>query len=269
MNPTIDLLLKRKSVRAYADRPVPGEARDAILQAAMRAPTAGNMMLYSILEVEDQDLKNRLAQTCDDQPFIARAPYVLLFLADYQRWFDYYLAAGVEALCRQNHVDMRRPQEGDLLLACCDALIAAHTAVIAAEALGIGSCYIGDILEQYETHRELFCLPQYALPVTLICFGYPNEEQAARKQPTRFDPEFIVHRNVYQRADPARLERMMEPRNQQLSAHGPRQDGIRNVGQFNYLKKFSAAFSIEMTRSVRAMIASWNQSESQGGNSHV
>ena len=56
----------------------------------MRAPTAGNLMLYSIIEIEDQALKDRLAVTCDDQPFIAKAPWVLVFVADFQKWMDLF-----------------------------------------------------------------------------------------------------------------------------------------------------------------------------------
>ncbi len=257
MNPTIDLLLKRKSIRVYSDRPVVEMEKQAILQAALRAPTAGNMMLYTIIEVDDQVLKDRLAVTCDHQPFIAKAPFLLLFLADYQRWYDYYLVSGVEKICQERERGMRCPEEGDLLLACCDALIAAHNAVIAAESLGIGSCYIGDILEQYESHRELFSLPPYALPVALVCFGYPTAEQAARALTSRFAPEFIVHKNTYRRLDPTGLEKMFSSRNEQLLALGCRKDGIENMGQFNYLKKFSAEFSVEMSRSVRVMIHKW------------
>ena len=256
-HPAIDLLLSRKSVRVYEDRPISEAEKDLIIEAAMRAPTAGNMMLYSIIDVEDQQLKERLAITCDDQPFIAKAPFVLLFAADYQRWYDYYLHGGVMEMCRERGEVMRRLGEGDLLLACCDTMIAAHTAVVAAEALGIGSCYIGDILERYEIHRELFNLPPYVLPVTMICFGYPTPEQSARKQPPRFHRECIVHKNTYRRLDGPALEQMFAQRNAQLLASGPRHDGIENAGQFNYVKKFSAEFSVEMTRSVRKMIETW------------
>jgi FMN reductase (NADPH)/FMN reductase [NAD(P)H] len=86
MNSTVQLILKRKSVRAYEDRPLSAEIKEAIFHAALRAPTAGNMMLYSIIEVGDQHTKDILARTCDNQPFIAKAPLVWLFLADYQRW---------------------------------------------------------------------------------------------------------------------------------------------------------------------------------------
>ncbi len=259
MNPTLDILLARHSVRAYADKPIAESEKQAILQATLRAPTAGNMMLYSILEVEDQALKERLVETCDDQPFIAMAPWVLLFLADYQRWYDYYLAAGVPQLCQERGLEMRKPGEGDLLLAACDTLIAAQTAVIAAESLGIGSCYIGDILEECEIHQQLFNLPPYALPVTLLCFGYPPAETGERRLNPRFDARYILHKNQYHRHSPSELEEMMRPRNAQFTASGARKDGLQNIGQFNYLRKFSAEFSLEMTRSVSKMIARWSQ----------
>ena len=130
----------------------------------MRAATAGNMMLYSMIEVSDQDLKDRLAVSCDNQPFIAKAPLVVLFVADYQRMFDYYLAFGADEWAEKQGREFRRPQEGDLMLAVNDALIAAQSMVTAAESLGIGSCYIGDIMERYEEHREMFNLPEYTFP---------------------------------------------------------------------------------------------------------
>ena len=77
MNPTLECMMKRKSVRAFEDRPIGPEEKQAILQAAMRAPTAGNSMLYSILDVTDPTLKEKLSETCDHQPFIAQGAYGL------------------------------------------------------------------------------------------------------------------------------------------------------------------------------------------------
>lgn len=251
MNQVIELLLKRKSVRAYEKKAISEEVKAEILQATLRAPTAGNMMLYSIVEVKDQYLKNTLAKTCDNQPFIARAPLVWLFLADYQRWFDYFLASGVEQLCQQNKVPMRKPEESDLFLACCDALIAAQTAVIAAESLGVGSCYIGDIMENYEVHKELFNLPQYTFPICLLCFGYPTKQQMDREQTTRFDRKFIVFENQYRRLERDDFDEMFGD----IQSRLPR--GAVNVGGQMYKRKFGADFSIEMSRSVRAILAEW------------
>jgi nitroreductase len=258
MNPTLELLAQRKSIRAYSERPITPAEKGQILSAALRAPTAGNMMLYSIIEVGDQALKDHLAETCDHQPFIATAPLVLLFLADYQRWFDYFRLSRVADACRRRGEEMRLPDQGDLLLACCDALIAAQTAVIAADALGIGSCYIGDIIEHYELNRQLFDLPRYVLPAALICFGYPTPEQAKRHKTARFGQEYIVHANRYHCLDDDELQAMMAERSRKFAAAGACPEGIENMGQYTYLRKFGADFSIEMNRSVRAMIASWS-----------
>ena len=101
MNQIIETLLNRKSIRAYEKRPIEPQVKAQILQATLRAPTAGNMMLYSIIDVTDQSIKDKLAVTCDNQPFIARAPMAWIFLADYQRWYDYFRASDVEAVCQQ------------------------------------------------------------------------------------------------------------------------------------------------------------------------
>ncbi len=92
MNQVMDVLLKRKSVRAYEEREISVEVRAEILKATLRAPTAGNMMLYSILDITDQKIKDQLAITCDHQPFIARAPMV------WQGWRSF--ACSVENPCK-------------------------------------------------------------------------------------------------------------------------------------------------------------------------
>ena len=159
MNEVLHQLAARKSVRVYTDEPVTAEERKAILQAAFDAPTAGCQQLYTIIDVTDRALKERLADLCDHQPFIAAAPLVLVFLADCRRWNQCYRAAGLEP---------RAPGPGDLLLAVADACIAAQNAVTAAESLGIGSCYIGDVIEQCESMRQALALPPAVVPAAMV-----------------------------------------------------------------------------------------------------
>jgi nitroreductase len=230
LNQIIEVLLKRKSIRAYEQKEIEPEIKAEILKATFRAPTAGNMMLYSIVDVTDQKIKDKLAVTCDNQPFIAKAPMVWLFLADYQRWFDYYVACGVEELCREKNIAMRKPEEGDLFLACSDALIAAQNAVIAAESFGIGSCYIGDIMEQYETHKELFNLPQYVFPIGMVVFGYPTQQQKEQEFVPRFDEKFIVFENQYRQLGRGEFDEMFAHLQSKLPK-GKAMEGIVNVGQ--------------------------------------
>jgi len=263
VNETLRVIENRRSVRAFQDRPVDRDTVNVIVRAAMHAPTAGNMMLYSIIEIADQAIKDQLALSCDNQPFIATAPLVLLFLTDYQRWFDFILASGVQELCAAESKPLRTPGEGDLLLACCDALIAAQTAVIAAESLGIGSCYIGDIIERYEVHRDLFDLPQYAFPICLVCFGYPKASSSEKKRVERFPQEIIYFQNTYHRLSAADQEAIAGSRR--------RARGIDDakVGQLTYSREFAADFSVEMTRSVKAAIQAWTRDTPAPGSESV
>jgi len=257
MNSTLAVIENRRSTRNYSETPLTNEEKDAIVHASMRAPTAGNLMLYSIIEIEDPALKARLAVTCDDQPFIAKAPFVLLFAADYQRQYDYYQYCNVEELCAEHQATPRTPQEGDLLLACCDALIAAQTAVIAAESLGIGSCYIGDILENYEIHREMLNLPPYVLPITLVCFGRPAVEKAEKRLTPRYDRRHVVFKNSYHRLEPSDFNAMMQPEAERYHPNLHLSEAVKKLGAQIYFRKFVSEFSVEMTRSSREMLKNW------------
>ncbi|BDF69194.1 nitroreductase [Oscillospiraceae bacterium] len=240
MNEIIESLYRRKSVRAYTEEPVDAQTKRAILEAAVQAPTAGNQQLYTILDVTDRALKEKLAVTCDNQPFIARAPVVLIFCADCQKWQDAFEAGGCGP---------RLPGEGDLLLAVDDALIAAQNAVVAAESLGLGSCYIGDVMERCEEHRALLRLPEYVFPAAMLVMGWPTQQQKDRPKPPRAALEHIVHENAYRRMEPAELEAMLSPH----AGARPYRDWLAAF----CARKYNSEFSGEMTRSVRAYLAAF------------
>ena len=252
MNETLSVIANRKSIRAYQPGPLAPGQRDAIVGAALRAPTAGNQMLYSILEIEDQGLKDRLAVSCDEQPFIAKAPLVLVFLADYQRWFDFFRHSGVEELCRRTGKPFRTPEEADLMLALSDALIAAQTAVIAAESMGVGSCYIGDIMENFELHRELLGLSEFTFPIAMVCFGLPTDGQRRNPPRSRYREGLVVFKDAYRRLAPEELAELEDDK------PIPAGSEAVNTGQRVYLRKFASTFMLEMNRSVRAMLTNWS-----------
>jgi FMN reductase (NADPH)/FMN reductase [NAD(P)H] len=257
MNETLSVILNRKSCREFLAEAVPEEAKADIIGAALRAPTAGNLMLYSIIEVNEQAAKDTLAVSCDHQPFISRAPWVLLFLADYQRWFDYFEFCATGDFARRAGLPVCNPAEGDLMLACCDALIAAQTTVIAAESCGLGSCYIGGIMENYETHRDLFRLPRYTFPICLLCLGYPTEAQKARRPTGRFDRQFIVFGNSYRRLGDSEFEKMFEQEQAHAFKNSEEVNGAVNVGQLVYRREFATDSAMELNRSVKAILKQW------------
>ncbi len=233
MNGILKVLYERKSVRAFEDREIETEKKAAILRAATEAPTAGNQQLYTILDITDQALKNKLAVSCDNQPFIATAKMLLIFCADCKKWYDAYTLAGCEP---------RAPGLGDLLLAVSDANIAAENAVIAAESLGISSCYIGDIMENCEIHREMLGLPEYVFPAAMLVFGYPTKQQTERPKPERANMAHIVHENCYRSMSADELKTMLEYKSGARSY----EDWLRAFCE----RKYNSEFSKEMTRSV-------------------
>ncbi len=252
INEVIKILNNRCTVRAYDPRPLSQEEINMIIHGAMRAPTAGNMMFYSILEVQNQKMKDKLVKTCDNQPHIAKAPLILIFLADMQRWYDFFRASGVPELCINKNLVYRTPEESDLLLACCDALIAAQNAVITAESMGIGSCYIGDIIENIETHREMFNLPKWVFPITMLCFGYPKQDPSKRILTRRFPKRFIHFTNSYKRFNKEHFAEMFQNYEKETLV-----ENAENLGQDYYLRKTGSAFSLEMSRSVKVALRDW------------
>ena len=233
MNEVIESLYRRKSVRAYEDREIPEEMKQLILEAAMQAPSAGCQQLYTILDITDQKLKEALAETCDHQPFIAKAPMVLVFCADCKKWYDAYIEAGCEP---------RKPGVGDLMLAVTDTVIAAQNAVTAAESLGIGSCYIGDIMENCEEQRKLLQLPDYVFPAAMLVFGWPTKQQKERQKPERCDLKHIVHENTYRSMDGPELRDMF--------AHECKNRTYEEWCSAFCKRKYNSDFSREMSRSV-------------------
>ncbi len=230
-------LVGRKSVRVFEEREIDEQIVQEILTAAVNAPTAGNQQLYTILRITDPEIRQKLSESCDHQPFIAAGKLVLVFCADCLKWYEAFRGAGCEP---------RDPGVGDLLLAVDDTLIAAQNAVTAAESFGIGSCYIGDIMENIETQREILGLPEYVFPAALIVFGYPTEQQKARKKPERADMRFIVEENTYHRHTPDELRQMLSKKCGTESY----EDWIRAFCR----RKYNSDFSREMTRSVSEAI---------------
>jgi len=233
MNETIRQLCARKSVRVFLDREIAREEKDAILNAACQAPTAGNQQLYTIIDVTDPEIKARLVETCDHQPFIASAKMVLIFCADCKKWYDAFRFTGCEP---------RLPGVGDLFLSISDANIAAQNAVTAAESLGIGSCYIGDIMENCEEQRALLGLPEYVFPAAMLVFGYPTDQQKERPKPRRADMARIVHENAYREMGAEELRELFSIRAEKKS--------YEDYMSAFCARKYNSDFSVEMSRSV-------------------
>ena len=168
----------------------------------------------------------------------------MIFCADCKKWYDAFWEAGSEP---------RKPDVGDLMLAVSDAVIAAQNAVVAAESFGIGSCYIGDIIENYEEQRRLLQLPEYVFPAAMLVFGWPTEQQMQRPKPQRVDQKYIVHENTYRSMDGNELRDMFAGHCNNRSF----EDWMMAFCK----RKYNSDFSKEMSRSVHKYLEQYAEGE--------
>jgi nitroreductase len=184
-NETIRLLLERASLRDFADRAIPPEVRDLILKAGVHAASGGNLQPISILSIEEAEPRARLGELCM-QPFVAKAPLHLLFLIDWHR---------MERWARMEDAPFTATSSfRHFWISFQDVIISAQNICTAADAVGLGSVYIGTVLEFFPTLREMFALPDAVFPVVLLCLGYPKNLPKPR---VKLPPESMIHRERY------------------------------------------------------------------------
>lgn len=238
MNETINILKEHRTIRNFSDQPIAEATIKTIIECGLRGATAGNMQFYSIIKVTDKKILEKLAETCDNQRLIANASFGLVFVADAHKYVKYFKARNV----KQHFEDYKDPSFTDFFLALQDAMICAQNTVVAAESLGIGTCYIGDIVEHYEIHKELFQLPEHVMPVSLVVFG--NYEKVPKLK-ERFAFEDVVFENTYKEVDI--LEMFKE-----------RERGNEDFAIRTYNRKWNQPFFTEMERSLRLYLAEFD-----------
>ncbi|MCS7091555.1 MAG: nitroreductase family protein [Verrucomicrobiota bacterium] len=156
MKEFFEVLEHRRSIRAYQNRPLEPGQLDRILQAAQRAPSAGNLQAYEIVVVQDAATLHDLARLCYNQMFIAQAAAGLVFCADPARSANRY------------------GPKGETLYAVQDATLAAAYAELAVAALGLATCWIG-AFDEVELARRLKLRAELR-PVALLPIGWPAED---------------------------------------------------------------------------------------------
>ena len=263
-NETLALLGKRFSTRNFfVDGPeaiITENERDAIFKAALRAPTAGNMSAYSILDIREQALKEKLSVLCDNQPFVTRAPLALIFVADYQKWTDMFCATRCFRHIESGLVEapdaQLTPNIGSFMLAVNDAVIAAQNAVIAAESLGIGSCYIGDIMENGPDIAELLNLPQHTFPAAFVVFGRSKKAY----QPTAHFCRNMIMLNTYQRAEGDEVAFNIQELNEWVPA-SRKNEQLATYPEAVFVRKHASEFMANMNDSLRWWLERWCEHE--------
>jgi FMN reductase (NADPH) len=188
-NATLDLISRHGSVRKYRPDLVPVETIETIISAAQRTSTSSNLQAYSVVAVMDAAKRARLAELCGNQEHIAQAPLFLAWCADLAR---------LDRACEMRGYLQETGYVENFLIAAVDTVIAAQTAALAAESLGLGICYIGSIRNNTQAVIELLELPQLVFPVTGMTVGWPAAEPLVRP---RLDLSAVLHWEQYGDAD--------------------------------------------------------------------
>lgn len=182
-----DYFSERTSVRSYEKRHIPESLLDNMLERAMRAPTCGNMQLYSVIVTRDQERLERLAKEHFNQPAATGADVILTVCADFNRFTEWCEASGAKPGYDNFH---------SFMMALTDAIIYTQQVVTIAEMEGIGTCYLGTVNYNAKQIADLLELPNLVVPVASISLGYPANTQ---DQCERLPLAAIKHDETYRK----------------------------------------------------------------------
>lgn len=183
-NPILDTLLNRASIRAYTDETPPYDVVETIVRAGQQAPFAYQM--GSLL----------LSRERTRNPF--RAPLYFIILVDAHRH---------EAIMARRGWTMAQNDLSLLLFGIQDATLMAENMVIAAESLGLGSCFLGGIPYRADKIVEQFQLPPRVFPLVGLTMGYPAENPPPRP---RYPLDLALFENAYPVFDETQVAQAMD-----------------------------------------------------------
>lgn len=155
-----EIILKRKSVRAFAPKGLTDEEIKTLIEAAIRAPSAGNMQPWGFVAVRDRGVKEELVEASRGQSFIATAPVVIVVCADPAKNAQRYGDRGKTLYCLQ------------------DTAAAVENIMLTATHNGLATCWIGAFDEGMAA--EAIGLPASVRPVAMIPIGYPDQDTPPR-----------------------------------------------------------------------------------------
>ena len=187
-NEVLDTILGHRSVRAFLPRALPEGTLELLVAAAQSASTSSNLQFWSVVAVQESVRKSRLAELAGQQQFIRDAPLLLVWLADLSRLDRIAAEAGAQ-------IDGTHYLE-EFIVGIVDAALAAQSALIAAESLGLGGVYIGAMRNLPEQIAAELALPPHCFAVFGMSVGYPDPARPADIKP-RLPQSVVLHREQY------------------------------------------------------------------------
>lgn len=250
--PIIEAIQRHRSIRQYRPDPVPEALLREILAAGIRASSSGNMQTYSIIVTRDRALRERLYEPHMAQQMVLDAPVLLTFCADFHRM--------------RHWLRLREAPDGfdnfmSFMVAAIDATLVSQNVALAAEAHGLGICYLGSTLANAHLIGPILQLPPNVVPVVGFSLGYPDEDPPLRD---RLPLDGLVHDETYQDYGDGRIAEIYQEREVKGWArymgfpHLRRlieESGVANLAQVYTAVKYTRASHQQFSQTLLAYLA--------------
>jgi len=168
MNPKLNLLYGRRSVRKFQKRPVGDDLVQEVLQAAMAAPSACCKDPWHFFVLKSDETRKQVAALLKNGGFLADAPMGFVVCGD-----------------------LTKAHGGELSYLLQDCSAATENLLLAVHALSLGACWLGvhPRVERVDGIRRLLGLPDTMVPVAAIAMGWPAQDLKSR---TRFRKDAVT-----------------------------------------------------------------------------
>ena len=163
----IELLRSHRSIRKFTGEPIDDGTVEQIVSAGFASATSSNLQGATVIRVRSGATRSAIAELAGGQSYVESAAVFLVWCADLHR---------SSVACEMAGGAFHSGMTEHFVIAATDCAIAAQSAVVAAESLGLGICYIGGIRNDPAKMTELLQLPEQVVPLFGMCLGYPDQD---------------------------------------------------------------------------------------------
>jgi nitroreductase len=188
LDASLDIFLRHRSVRKFSPMPISEGRIAGLVAAGQSASTSSNLQMWSLVSVQDPERRKQIAALCGNQKQIIECAWFFAVLLDHHRTRVVAESAGIDPDGLDTYECM--------LVGAIDAALAAERMVCAAEAQGLGICYIGALRNRPAEVAELLNLPHGTFGVFGLCIGVPADDEKGDIKP-RLDQHAIWFEEQY------------------------------------------------------------------------
>ncbi len=229
----------RATVRDFRNEDVPLSLIEEILKAAMRAPTCGNMQLYSVIVTREPEARRALAETHFNQPAATGAPVILTICADFNRFSRW---------CRLSDAKPGYDNFLSFLTATTDAVILAQQITTIAEMEGLGTCWLGTVTYNAARISELLSLPDLVVPVAALSIGWPASKP---ERCERLPLEACMHLERYRDDSDSKVMELFKAKDEfEPNARFVAENGKTSLAQVFTDVRYPEAMNVEVSKAL-------------------